>query len=149
MQQIDTRRTGDRRLTHTRRARGLWCPYCQRDIQIEWQDQTGNTQHKGTDNENQGFGRRPSESDGSLCSAGGISLPVLVERLTPRETEVLEVLAGGGFSDQEIAKRLAISVRTVWKHLSNIYGKLGVSSRSEAIVWANRHLKIGWEDNRD
>jgi len=44
-------------------------------------------------------------------------------------------------SNKEIADALCLSVRTVQAHLQNIFNKLGVGSRSEAIVYA---LKKGW-----
>jgi DNA-binding NarL/FixJ family response regulator len=57
--------------------------------------------------------------------------------LTPREREVLAQLSRGG-SDQAISQQLGISKRTVRYHLQNIYSKLGIRHRSEAIVWAVR-----------
>jgi DNA-binding NarL/FixJ family response regulator len=57
--------------------------------------------------------------------------------LTPREREVLAQLSRGG-SDQTISQQLGISKRTVRYHLQNIYSKLGIKHRSEAIVWAVR-----------
>ena len=65
--------------------------------------------------------------------------PPLVYPLTPREEEVLDLLAQEGLTNKEIAERLIIQEMTVWRHLSNIFRKLGVRSRSEAIVWAIRH----------
>ncbi|MBV9280543.1 MAG: helix-turn-helix transcriptional regulator, partial [Chloroflexi bacterium] len=62
---------------------------------------------------------------------------VLVEPLTAREAEVLGLLAGAA-SNREIAERLVISPRTVETHLANIYGKLGVRGRTEAMLWAIR-----------
>ncbi len=59
----------------------------------------------------------------------------LLDPLTPREQEVLELIAAGG-SNQSIADTLILSVRTVKKHSSNIYLKLGVSSRTQAIARA-------------
>jgi LuxR family maltose regulon positive regulatory protein len=64
----------------------------------------------------------------------------LVEQLTPRETEVLELLAAGD-SNQTIADKLFITVRTVKKHTSNIYGKLNVDSRTQAVARA-RELRL-------
>ncbi|MGD8819093.1 MAG: LuxR C-terminal-related transcriptional regulator [Anaerolineae bacterium] len=63
------------------------------------------------------------------------STPSLVEPLTPREMEVLQLL-GAGNSNQEIADSLVITINGVKKHTSNIYGKLGVHSRTQAVVRA-------------
>jgi len=60
------------------------------------------------------------------------------EPLTPREREVLRLLALG-LSNDEIAGRLVISRRTVQNHVSNVYGKLGLASRAEAVLYAIRH----------
>lgn len=55
------------------------------------------------------------------------------QTLTPREIEVLEML-GSGLGNKAIAKRLHISDHTVKFHVSSIFGKLGVSSRTEAVT---------------
>jgi two-component system, NarL family, response regulator DegU len=55
--------------------------------------------------------------------------------LSHRELEVFQLLAWG-YSNIQIAKSLTISKATVKNHLSNIYNKLAVGSRSEAIAWA-------------
>jgi len=57
--------------------------------------------------------------------------------LTGRELTVLRLLAEAA-STREIARSLAISPRTVETHLGNIYGKLMVRGRSEAMLWAIR-----------
>ncbi|HEX6293278.1 MAG TPA: response regulator transcription factor [Herpetosiphonaceae bacterium] len=57
--------------------------------------------------------------------------------LTERETEVLKMVAVGK-TDQQIALRLNITERTVRYHLHNMYRKLGISRRCEAVVWALR-----------
>lgn len=54
------------------------------------------------------------------------------EPLTPREREVLEWLAEG-LPNRLIAERLGISEHTVKFHVASIYGKLGVSTRAEAV----------------
>ncbi len=56
-----------------------------------------------------------------------------VERLSPRETEVLELLAKG-YINKEIADKLALSVETIRSYLKNIYEKMHVHSRSEAVA---------------
>ncbi|MBN1314951.1 MAG: response regulator transcription factor, partial [Anaerolineales bacterium] len=63
-----------------------------------------------------------------------------VEQLTDREIEVLK-LAAKGMSNREIADELFISVRTVQVHLTNIFNKIGVGSRVEAILFG---LRAGW-----
>jgi predicted ATPase/DNA-binding CsgD family transcriptional regulator len=59
------------------------------------------------------------------------ALPRDPNALTPRETEVLRLVAAG-LSDAQVAAKLVISRRTVSTHLTAIYGKLGVTSRSAA-----------------
>jgi DNA-binding NarL/FixJ family response regulator len=63
-----------------------------------------------------------------------------VEALTEREIETLR-LAAHGKTNREIGQALDISHRTVQGHLANVYEKLGVSSRTEAVTEA---LKRGW-----
>jgi DNA-binding NarL/FixJ family response regulator len=63
-----------------------------------------------------------------------------VEQLTPRELEVLKLVARG-ISNQRIAIELGIGVRTVKGHLVNIFAKMEVTTRTEAIINA---LKRGW-----
>jgi DNA-binding NarL/FixJ family response regulator/tetratricopeptide (TPR) repeat protein len=55
--------------------------------------------------------------------------------LTPREREVARLVAEG-LSNGEVAKRLFISTKTASVHVSNILGKLGMSSRTEIAAWA-------------
>ena len=54
-------------------------------------------------------------------------------RLTPREEEVLQLLAKG-FANKEIADKMSVSYETVRDHLRNIYEKLHVHSRTEAVT---------------
>lgn len=64
----------------------------------------------------------------------------VVEGLTQRELDVLR-LAAKGHTNRAIGHELGISDRTVQGHLANIFGKLGVSTRTEAVLLA---LKQGW-----
>ncbi len=61
--------------------------------------------------------------------------------LTKREIELLEQLKGG-LSYEQIAQNLFISVGTVQKHISNVYGKLQVNNKVEAVQKAVRHRLI-------
>ncbi len=58
--------------------------------------------------------------------------------LTPREAEVLRLVAGGQ-TNREIAKALFLSEKTVARHLSNIFTKLALSSRTAAAAFAFEH----------
>jgi LuxR family maltose regulon positive regulatory protein len=60
----------------------------------------------------------------------------LVESLTEREMEVLRLMCEG-YSNQDIADEIIVSVNTVKKHTSNIYGKLGVRNRAQAVLRAH------------
>ena len=62
-----------------------------------------------------------------------------VEALTAREHDVLALLADG-LSNRDIAARLDISEHTVKFHLASIFGKLGASTRTEAV---QRGLRLG------
>ena len=73
-------------------------------------------------------GRRESSSDESL-----------VEPLTAREMEVIQLMAQG-LANKQIALSLSISEHTVKFHLSSLYAKLGISSRTEAV---KRGIELG------
>ena len=76
-----------------------------------------------------GAGRRPTSAPQPL-----------IEPLSERELEVLRLIAAG-YSNQEIADRLIIAQGTVKRHINNIYGKLQVGSRTQAVA-AARDLHI-------
>jgi LuxR family maltose regulon positive regulatory protein len=87
------------------------------------------------------FARRVLDAAG--IPAGGRSAPLpggMIEPLSEREIEVLELIAAGR-RNQEIADRLTIATGTVKRHINNIYGKLAVSNRVEAIARA-RELRV-------
>lgn len=65
---------------------------------------------------------------------------VLIEPLTEREGEVLVLLAEGRFN-REIAERLVVTLGTVKKHLTHIFGKLDAASRTQAVARA-RELQL-------
>ncbi|MBK9209838.1 MAG: response regulator transcription factor [Anaerolineales bacterium] len=73
-------------------------------------------------------GRRESSSEESL-----------VEQLTAREMEVIQLMAQG-LANKQIALSLSISEHTVKFHLSSLYAKLGISSRTEAV---KRGIELG------
>jgi LuxR family maltose regulon positive regulatory protein len=72
-------------------------------------------------------------------SAAPGAAEALIEPLTPREIEVLHLLAEG-LTNPEIARQLFVSLPTVKTHTCNIYGKLGVHKRREAV---NRARQLG------
>jgi DNA-binding NarL/FixJ family response regulator len=67
---------------------------------------------------------------------------VIVEELSDRERQVLHMVAGGA-RNHEIAGDLHITVKTVEFHVSNILGKLGARSRTEAVMRASRIGLLG------
>ena len=80
-----------------------------------------------------GFGYA-AELLSALGTASGTELPsaqLLIEPLTARELEVLKLIEAG-YSNQTIAEKLVISITTVKRHISNVYAKLGVKSRTQA-----------------
>ena len=73
-----------------------------------------------------------------LLSARAVAEPL--PQLTPREAEVLE-LVRQGLANKQIARRLGISERTVKAHLTSTFATIGVVDRTQAAVWAERHLR--------
>ncbi|MFC3996330.1 LuxR C-terminal-related transcriptional regulator, partial [Nocardiopsis sediminis] len=78
---------------------------------------------------------------GVALGKGGGSAPPPPEGLTPRETEVLRLLAQGR-TNAQIAERLFISAKTASVHVSNILAKLGTPNRAAAAARA-RGLGLG------
>ena len=75
----------------------------------------------------------------SAALAGLLVKPAHAE-LTQREIEILRLIAQG-LSNQQIAAALGLSEGTVKNHVVNIYAKLGVRTRLEALLWAQKHLR--------
>ncbi|MBV7336680.1 response regulator transcription factor [Chloroflexi bacterium TSY] len=73
-------------------------------------------------------------------TTGSDANQLLIEPLSKRELEVLRLLATG-HTNQAVADDLVIAVSTVKKHVNNIYGKLGVANRTQAISRA-RDLEL-------
>lgn len=70
--------------------------------------------------------------------AAGDHVPALPNGLTQREAEVLRLIAAG-MTNNEIASSLYLSTKTVSRHLSNIFTKVGVTSRAAATAYAFEH----------
>jgi DNA-binding NarL/FixJ family response regulator len=75
------------------------------------------------------------ESSAQAPVASGPDVP---DGLTARELEVLRLVASGR-SNREIANELILSVRTVERHINNLYGKIGARSKADATAYAFRH----------
>lgn len=73
--------------------------------------------------------------------------PICV-KLTPREQQVLELLRLG-LHNKDIAARLGVHEQTIKNYLSIILTKLGVSNRTEAALWAERHRVLLTPENTD
>jgi LuxR family maltose regulon positive regulatory protein len=71
----------------------------------------------------------------AVTPVGAPLVDPLVERLSERELEVLRLVAQG-LSDRQIAERLIVAAGTVKRHLNNLYGKLNVHSRTQALARA-------------
>ena len=78
---------------------------------------------------------------GGSSSAPSTKIPIQYpDGLTTREVEILRLVAQG-MTNEQVAQQLVISPRTVNSHLTSIYSKIGVSSRSAATRYANeQHL---------
>jgi DNA-binding NarL/FixJ family response regulator len=83
----------------------------------------------------------PEPSSGGLVTidspaqGGALRQP---DGLTPREVEVLRLIATGR-TNSEIAADLTLSVRTVARHITNIYTKIGARNKADATAYTHRH----------
>lgn len=68
--------------------------------------------------------------------------PSAEKTLSAREQEVLRLVTQG-LANKQIARRLAISERTVKAHLTNVFSRIGVTDRTQAALWARDHLPDG------
>ena len=73
-----------------------------------------------------------------LLAARSTSDASTSESLTPREVEVL-ALVREGLANKQIARRLGISERTVKAHMTSLFQRIGVTDRTQAAIWAERH----------
>ena len=89
-------------------------------------------QHVSTSNPSQKFAQKLLDHIDRTDSFQSVYQP-LVEPLSQREIEVLQLVARG-LSNPEIADTLVISIHTVKKHITNIFGKLEVTSRTQAVA---------------
>ena len=64
--------------------------------------------------------------------------PTLPDGLTQREVEVLRLISVGK-SSREVAEELVLSIRTVERHITNIYGKINARNRADATAYALGH----------
>ncbi len=79
---------------------------------------------------------------GSIHGMTPPSKQLLIEPLTAREIEVLKLIESG-CSNQDIAGKLVVSIPTVKRHISNIYAKLGVESRTQAVALGKELKMLG------
>jgi len=69
----------------------------------------------------------------------------LTDMLTRKEVKILEAIVGG-HTNQDIADNSFLSPHTVKTHIYNLYKKIGVTNRVQAVNWARKHLKNELED---
>jgi NarL family two-component system response regulator LiaR len=80
---------------------------------------------------------RPEHPAGPEAEAVG-DWPGQADGLTAREAEVVALIAQG-LSNREIASQIYLSVNSIKSHIRAAYRKMGVTRRSQAVVWATRH----------
>ena len=70
----------------------------------------------------------------------GLAKDPLLSRLTPREISILELIAEG-LTNREIADELCLAEKTIKNYVSNLLSKLGLERRTQAAVFATKHIK--------
>jgi HD-GYP domain-containing protein (c-di-GMP phosphodiesterase class II) len=90
-------------------------------------------------------GRLDADAVGAVLEAAGQRAPRIARPagLTEREAEVVGLLARG-LQTKQVARTLGISVKTADRHIQNAYGKIGVSTRAAAAVFAMEHGLVAW-----
>jgi HD-GYP domain-containing protein (c-di-GMP phosphodiesterase class II) len=90
-------------------------------------------------------GRLDADAVTAVVESSGQPVPRLERAagLTEREAQVLGLLARGLLTKQ-IARSLGISAKTADRHIQNVYGKIGVSTRGAATLFAMEHGLVGW-----
>jgi DNA-binding NarL/FixJ family response regulator len=83
-------------------------------------------------------GEAPLDPKAARALLSARRAPGATETLSAREREVL-AMVGEGLPNKLIAQRLAISEKTVKAHLTNVYRQIGVTDRTQAALWAQRH----------
>ncbi len=73
-----------------------------------------------------------------LLDPSGVKIVDPVESLTPRETQVLTLIAKG-LSNDDISQQLCLANNSIKSYIRSCYRKIGVSSRSQAVLWALEH----------
>ncbi len=107
-----------------------------------WRPAMPSSQAATTLREQVGAGRLDGAAVDAVLAAAG--QPVVASRrnwpagLTDREVEILQLISRGN-SNREVAEHLVISVKTVGRHVENIYAKAGISTRAGAAMFALQH----------
>lgn len=93
------------------------------------------------------FDRIGARNRDEVPSSATASKPALPAGLTDREVEVLQLVAAG-LTNHDIAAALFLSVKTVSRHLTNIFTKIGVTSRAAATAYAFEHALVDRRERR-
>jgi len=91
------------------------------------------------------MGHLDADAVAAVLEAAGQRAPRFVRPagLTEREAQVIARVARG-LQTKQVARALGISVKTADRHIQNAYGKIGVSTRAAATVFAMEHGLIAW-----
>ena len=86
----------------------------------------------------EGLGQKTANGEAYRERVLEAAAPAIAEGLTAREVEILRLVAAGQ-SNKEIAATLALSIRTVERHITNLYTKIDARGRADATAYALRH----------